>query len=207
MKKKKDKPGDWHHRWWCLCGHNYEALYLLQNLQPMCPECGRPKERLEVFKGRWLKSGGNTGWTKEDFEVWVDPDTPEKSESISLFKKLVQRFKNTDLKEPTGPIRKDVMASPVFVEPEEEEEEEKEEMELAKKPRVEMHRKSDPVTYELLNTDWRANRRKGERGKTRVVHVPVKTMDRIKKHCKAKEVGMGRFTEGILKWYLDQHNL
>lgn len=79
-------------------------------------------------------------------------------------------------------------------------------MGLAKKPRVEMHRKNDPVTDKLLQ-DWRHNRPKNERGKTRPVHIPVVTMDKIRKHCLTKEIAMGRFTEEVLKWYLEHFKL
>jgi len=51
----------------------------------MCPECGRPGDRLKKIKGRWKRSwdAGNR-WTREDFEVWVDPDEERQGPSVLL---------------------------------------------------------------------------------------------------------------------------
>lgn len=64
----------------CPCDkYNYENLY--DNIRDTnihaCPECGRPSNRFELTKGRWMREWekGNP-WTRKDWEVWKDPDGP-----------------------------------------------------------------------------------------------------------------------------------
>ena len=77
---------------------------------------------------------------------------------------------------------------------------------MSNKLALELEQRLDPVTNDLLQ-DWRFNRPAHARGKTRIVHIPSKTMERVSKHCKKNEIAMGRFTEEVLKWYLENFKI
>ncbi len=69
----------WHHRWWCACGYNYsdDGTRYASLEEPMCPDCGRSGSRLKSSKGRWnIDWHGEGSWTREEWEVWIDPDKP-----------------------------------------------------------------------------------------------------------------------------------
>ena len=66
----------------------------------MCPECGRENRQFELLKGRWTRERGGTPWTREDWEVWKDPDFKPKPPAPppniivkSWFKELLMKFR------------------------------------------------------------------------------------------------------------------
>ena len=66
----------WHHRYWCPCGYNYEdelgTIKWVTTMHATCPDCGRTSNKWLLLKGRW-KTVKDIG-KRDNFEVWVDPD-------------------------------------------------------------------------------------------------------------------------------------